>query len=142
MAFVGSHLHNVDKKGRIFIPAKFREGLGERFYIALPLDGQECLSIYPNERWEEIQNRISALPLMQQVEVQRQFVPMATDAECDAQGRVLIPNILRTYARIEESAYIIGTNNTIEIWSKDAWEKKMSTMTPNSFASVMSKYLF
>ena len=140
MAFVGSYLHNVDKKGRIFIPAKFREELGERFYIALPIDGQQCLSIYPAERWEEIQRRIDALPLMQQVKVQRQFVPMASEVECDAQGRVLIPQILRAYAHIEESAYVNGTNSTIEIWNKDNWEANMSD--PTGIASIMEQYLF
>ena len=140
MAFGGSYLHNVDKKGRIFIPAKFREGLGERFYIALPIDGQKCLSIYPAERWEEIQRRIDALPLMQQVKVQRQFVPMASEVECDSQGRVLIPQVLRNYAHIEESAYVNGTNSTIEIWNKNDWEAGMSD--PSGIAEVMEQYLF
>lgn len=142
MTFVGSYLHNVDKKGRIFIPAKFREGLGDGFYIALPIDGQECLTIYPMERWEEIQRRIDALPIMQQVVVQRQFVAMAAEAECDAQGRVLIPSILRSYAHIEDSAYVVGTNSTIEIWAKDSWDQRMSEMSSASFASVMNQYLF
>ena len=142
MTFVGSYLHNVDKKGRIFIPAKFREGLGDGFYIALPIDGQECLTIYPQERWDEIQRRIDALPIMQQVVVQRQFVAMAAEAECDAQGRELVPAILREYAHIGENAYVVGTNSTIEIWSKESWDKKMSAMTSESFANIMSQYLF
>lgn len=142
MTFVGSYLHNVDKKGRIFIPAKFREGLGDGSYIALPIDGQPCLTIYPKERWDEIQRRIDALPVMQQVVVQRQFVAMASEAECDGQGRILIPAMLRAYAHLEDRAYVFGATSTIEIWAQDAWEKKLGAMTPETFSTVMSQYLF
>lgn len=142
MTFVGSHLHNVDKKGRIFIPAKFREGLGDGSYIALPIDGQACLTIYPKERWDEIQRRIDALPVMQQVVVQRQFVAMASEAECDGQGRILIPSMLRAYAHLDDRAYVVGATTTIEIWSQSVWEEKLNAMTPENYASVMKQFLF
>jgi MraZ protein len=140
--FISSFLHNIDKKGRVFIPAKLREDLGEHFYVSISIDGQQCLNILTEESWRELQERIDALPMLQKKEVRRTIGPMTIDAECDAQGRVLLPPHLREYAGLTDSAYIVGTYDSAEIWSKENWESRKNTLTPDNIASRMANIDF
>ena len=140
--FISSYLHNVDKKGRVFIPAKLRDGLGDKFYISIPVDGQPCLVIYTSDAWNSFNEKIEALPMFQKLAVNRIIGPNTVDVECDSQGRVLIPQHLRSFASLDDSAYIVGTGETIEIWSKDVWDKKQSEMTLDQISSTLSKIDF
>lgn len=120
--FMGEYAHNIDKKGRIIIPAKFREELGDFIIITRGLDG--CLSVYTQKQWEVIYEQLLKLPSTKKDA--RMFVRMMTSkaAECeiDAQGRVLIPSSLIRIAELEKECMIIGAANHVEIWAKEKWD--------------------
>lgn len=120
--FMGEYAHNVDKKGRMIIPAKFREELGAKVIITRGLDG--CLNGYTKEQWEIIYEQLLKLPSTKKDA--RMFVRMMTSkaAECeiDTQGRVLLPSSLIAMADIQKECMIIGAANHIEIWSKERWD--------------------
>lgn len=120
--FMGEYAHNIDRKGRIIIPAKFRDELGEVIIITRGLDG--CLNVYTKEQWELIYEQLMKLPSTKKDA--RMFVRMMTSkaAECeiDNQGRVLLPSALIKLANIEKACMIIGAANRIEIWSKENWD--------------------
>ena len=119
--FMGEYAHNIDKKGRIIIPAKFREELGDHV-ITRGLDG--CLAVYTKEQWETIYEQLMKLPSTKKDA--RMFVRMMTSkaAECeiDAQGRVLIPSPLVKLAELVKECMVIGAANHVEIWSRERWE--------------------
>lgn len=120
--FIGEYAHNIDKKGRIIIPAKFREELGDHVIITRGLDG--CLAVYTKEQWETIYEQLMKLPSTKKDA--RMFVRMMTSkaAECeiDAQGRVLIPSPLVKLAELVKECMVIGAANHVEIWSRERWE--------------------
>lgn len=120
--FMGEFSHNIDKKGRMIIPAKFRDELGEVIIITRGLDG--CLSVYTTKQWEVIYEQLQKLPSTKKDA--RMFVRMMTSkaAECefDNQGRVLIPAPLIKLAGLEKECIIVGAGNHLEIWSKANWE--------------------
>lgn len=120
--FMGEYAHNIDKKGRIIIPAKFREELGEQIIITRGLDG--CLSVYTKEQWEKIYEQLLNLPSTKKDA--RMFVRMMTSkaAECeiDNQGRILIPSPLIRIGELEKECMVIGAANHVEIWAKEKWD--------------------
>lgn len=120
--FMGEYAHNIDKKGRIIIPAKFREELDSRIIVTRGLDG--CLNGYTKSQWDIIYDQLLKLPSTKKDA--RMFVRMMTSkaAECeiDIQGRVLLPSSLITLAQITKECRIIGAANHIEIWAKEKWE--------------------
>ena len=120
--FMGEYAHNIDKKGRIIIPAKFREELDSRIIVTRGLDG--CLNGYTKSQWDIIYDQL--LKLTTKKKDARMFVRMMTSkaAECeiDNQGRVLLPSSLITLAQITKECRIIGAANHIEIWAKEKWE--------------------
>ena len=119
--FMGEYAHNIDKKGRIIIPAKFREELKETVIITRGLDG--CLSVYTKEQWLLIYEQLQKLK--KKKKDARMFVRMMTSkaAECefDAQGRILIPSSLVQLADLQKECMVIGAGNHIEIWAKERW---------------------
>ena len=120
--FIGEYAHNIDKKGRIIIPAKFREELGEHVIVTRGLDG--CLALYTTKQWEIIYEQLMKLPSTKKDA--RVFVRMMTSkaAECDIdnQGRILLPASLIKIASIQKECCIIGAANLVEIWAKESWE--------------------
>ncbi|MGY4689725.1 division/cell wall cluster transcriptional repressor MraZ [Salibacterium sp. K-3] len=120
--FMGEHHHNVDDKGRMIIPSRFREGLGETFVITRGMD--ECLFIYPMEEWERLESRLKSLPFTKKDAraFTRFFFSGAAECELDKQGRVSIPSTLRRYAEIHKECVVIGVSTRVEIWSRDKWE--------------------
>ncbi|BAF60051.1 MAG: division/cell wall cluster transcriptional repressor MraZ [Pelotomaculum sp.] len=120
--FMGEHQHSIDPKGRLFIPARFREGLGNRFVLTKGLDG--CLFAYPLPEWEALEQKLKSLPFTRgdARAFVRFFFSGAVECEADKQGRILIPLNLREYARLEKEAVIIGVSSRVEIWAKDQWE--------------------
>lgn len=133
--FMGEYAHNIDKKGRIIIPAKFREELGMKIIITRGLDG--CLNAYTSEQWEIIYAQLLKLPSTKKDA--RMFVRMMTSkaAECeiDSQGRVLLPSTLISLANIQKECRIIGAANHIEIWAKEQWET-MDNEANESFEEI------
>lgn len=119
--FIGEFTHALDAKGRVSIPSKFRESLGELFYITKGLDN--CLFVFPEEEWKLFEEKLKALPMTNKNAraFVRLFFSGASECELDKQGRILIPQTLREHASIEREAVIIGTGTRIEIWSQEGW---------------------
>lgn len=133
--FMGEFQHSLDDKGRLIMPAKFREGLGEKFIVTRGLDN--CLFVYPLAQWKILEDKIKELPTSHADT--RAFVRMffsgAVEAELDKQGRIVIPQHLRDHARIERDAYIIGVSTKVEIWAKAAWEE-YSSQAQQSYENI------
>ena len=121
--FMGEYQHSVDAKGRLIVPAKFRELLGENFVITRGLD--QCLFGYTMDEWQKIEEKLKELPVTKKDAraFTRFFFSGATEVELDKQGRVNIPSTLLTYAKLEKECIILGVSNRLEIWAKDAWEE-------------------
>lgn len=119
--FVGEYAHNIDAKGRIIIPAKLREQLGEHFMITKGLDG--CLAVYTMEGWKEFESKIASLPTNQKSAryLQRTFLSGAAEAEPDKQGKVLITPPHREFAALTKEVIIIGAGSHAEIWDAQKW---------------------
>lgn len=119
--FSGMSNHSIDAKGRIVLPAKFREALGESFYIARGFQGG-CVQAMSAATFDEISAKIAALPAKKSFALQYVFTATAVEVSPNAQGRVMIPQALREYAELESDALVIGMNNRIEIWSKKRFD--------------------
>jgi len=121
--FIGEYLHSLDEKGRLIIPVKLREGLGERFIATRGLD--DCLFLYPLPEWEALQQKLKALPSTKADAraFMRFFFSGAAECELDRQGRTLIPVALREYAQLERDVVVTGVASRVEIWSAGAWQK-------------------
>ena len=136
----GEFQHNIDAKGRLFIPAKFREELGKMFIITKGLDG--CLFVYSASAWELLEDNINQLPLSKSRNLQRFFFSSAADCVPDAQGRVLIPQNLREYAALQKEVTIIGVSGRVEIWNTARWKAINEELTPESIAEAMEELGF
>ncbi len=121
--FKGGYSHSGDAKGRIIMPVDFRERLGDKFVITQGLD--RCLFVYPDDAWENIENKCRELPLTAKDarKFSRFLIGSARDCEIDKQGRVLIPPAQREYAGLEREVMLVGVLDRIEIWSKDRWQE-------------------
>ena len=119
--FMGEYNHTIDAKGRLIIPSKFRELLGEEFVLTKGLDG--CLSIYPMDEWNAFEEKLRALPLTNKNArtFTRFFVAGATNCELDKQGRILLPPVLREYADLQKDVVLVGVLSRVEIWDKGRW---------------------
>lgn len=126
----GQYAHNIDAKGRLFIPAKLREELGQTFHVTIGLD--HCLSIYSNESWDAFMDKLRDLPYSK-AKALRVLSANAVDCEPDAQGRILIPAKLRQYADLQKEVVVIGSFDRAEIWSADRWARE-ETLTFESGA--------
>ena len=121
--FMGEYNHTVDAKGRLIVPSKFREQLGDEFVVTKGLDG--CLFDYENTEWKALEEKLHALPLTNANarKFSRFFLAGASTCEVDKQGRILLPAVLREFAAIDKDAVLVGVGSRIEIWSRDAWNK-------------------
>lgn len=136
--FMGEFNHSVDEKGRLIMPAKFREGLGLNFVITKGLDN--CLFVYPKPEWQNLEVKLKSLPVTNTSAraFSRFFFSGATEAELDKQGRVLLPPNLREYAKLDRDLVVIGVSNRVEIWSKAEWER-YSQQADESFEEIAEK---
>lgn len=119
--FMGEYQHNIDAKGRIIIPARFRQDLGDKLVVTRGMDG--CLFGYPMSEWEKVEQKIDTLPVNKKDAryFTRFFFSAAVECEFDKQGRINIPATLRDYAKIEKKCVVVGVSNRFEIWSDDRW---------------------
>lgn len=138
----GGYQYNIDKKGRMFIPAKFREDLGDQFMICKGISGKRCLCVYSAEEWDKLVEKIGELPSTKSSVVKRFLYDGAFNVECDSQGRILIPQVLREYAQLETDAHIIGMVSNVEIWNTALWQQENEQYTPESVASIMEELNF
>ena len=137
--FFGEYQHNVDKKGRAFIPSKFREELGESFMICRSIDSRPCLRVYSAEQWAVLDEKLRALPA-RAGDFKRKIYSSATSLECDSQGRILIPVKLREFAGLGGEASFIGMSDFFEIWKPDNWINEDSGCTEERMDEIAEEY--
>ena len=136
----GEYQHSLDNKGRLFIPAKLRDELGDVFFITLSMD--RCLSAYSSEAWQSFSDKVSAMPYVKQRKMRPLFAHAAR-CELDAQGRVLIPQNLRDYAGFTKNVTVVGCNNHAELWDSESWKSVYDQeTTPENIAAVMEELEF
>ena len=137
---LGEYSHNLDAKGRVSVPAKFREDLGHTFIVTKGLDN--CLFAYSKEERKTFEEKLKNLPLtnMNARNFIRFFFSGATECEIDKQGRINIPQNLREYASLSKDVYIIGVSTRVEIWDKEKWDNYTSpeNMDLDEIANQMS----
>lgn len=121
--FIGEYQHTVDVKGRLFMPAKFREELGERFIVTLGLDN--CLFVFSPDEFAILKSKLDSISIANRDARQfaRFFFAGACECEADKQGRILIPAKLRDYAKLEKDVTIVGVSNRVEMWNTESWEQ-------------------
>lgn len=137
---VGKYRHSVDPKGRLFVPSKLRDELGDAFYVTLGLD--HCLSVYTEAGWQTILEKYEALPL---AKARKMRVLFANAAKCepDKQGRFLIPADLRDYAGLRQDVTFIGQGGHAEIWDSEAYDLlETEQLTPETLAAAMEELDF
>ena len=136
----GEFQHNLDAKGRLFIPARLREELGDVFYVTLSME--RCLSAYSAESWRVFSDKVNSMPYIKQRKMRPLFA-YAARCELDAQGRILLPQNLRNYAGLSKNVTVVGCNNHAEFWDSAAWEEQNAIeMTPENIAAAMEELDF
>ena len=137
--FMGEYNHTIDSKGRLIIPSKFRETLGDEFVVTKGLDG--CLFVYDNKEWSAFEEKLKSLPLTNKDARQfvRFFLAGATLAEVDKQGRILVPANLREFAGLEKEVVLVGVASRVEIWSKSRWDDASSYDDVEEIAEHMAE---
>ena len=142
--FYGEYEHTLDNKGRVIIPAKFREIFKEqyveKFYITRGLD--RCLFVFTEEIWKTQEKKFRDLPFTkgEARRFNRLYFSGASDVLCDKQGRILIPDYLKSYAEIKQDVVIIGVSDRIEIWSKEKW-KEFYDQNKGNFEDLAEKLI-
>lgn len=139
--FIGEYEHSVDAKGRVIMPAKLREDIGEKFILTKGLDG--CLFAYSQSEWTNFEEKLKVLPLTNKNarDFVRFFLSGAIECEIDKQGRFLIPGNLREYAKLDKEIVILGIGTRIEIWDKETWRKDEESISADEIAENMDKLL-
>ena len=138
--FIGEFHHNIDDKGRIAIPSKYREILGDNFVITRGIE--HCIYVYPNDTFNHIVTKLEGLPFTKKDAraFTRFFMSGATAIELDKQGRVNVPSPLISYANLSKKCVIVGTGDRLEIWNEDAFNEFMSSC--NDEMSNIAENLF
>lgn len=128
--FMGEFSHSMDAKGRVILPAKFREELGTSCIVTRGLEG--CLSVYTVDAWNALAEKMKKLRASKEkVRAFKRFLfGSAAELEFDRTGRILIPSSLRDYAKLEKEVTVIGTGDTIEIWDKEAYDEYVNKTVP------------
>ncbi|WCK53093.1 division/cell wall cluster transcriptional repressor MraZ [Aneurinibacillus sp. Ricciae_BoGa-3] len=136
--FMGEYQHTIDEKGRLTMPAKFREQLSDVFVVTRGLDN--CLFVYPLEEWKVLEQKLTSLPFTRS-DVRaftRLLFSGATECSLDKQGRVNIPPALRKHAQLEKDCIVTGVSRRVEIWSEDVWETYCA-QSADSFNEIAEK---
>lgn len=138
--FMGEYNHTIDAKGRLIIPSKFRETLGDTFVVTKGLDG--CLFVYDNVEWNVFEEKLKSLPITNKDARQfaRFFLAGAAEVEVDKQGRILVPNVLREFAELNKDVVLIGVASRIEIWSRERFEGIATYEDMDEIAEHMAEF--
>jgi len=142
--FYGEYEHSIDRKGRLILPAKFREAAKsqfiEKFFVTRGLD--KCLFMFPEEEWRSQENKFKSMSFTKQQSrtFNRMLFSGAIDVQADKQGRVLLPQYLKDFAGIKRDVIIVGVSNRIEIWSKDKW-LEFAENSRQSYEEIAEKLL-
>lgn len=134
---IGEYEHSLDAKGRLIMPSKLRDDIGEKFIITKGLDG--CLFAFSIEEWKNFEQKLRTLPISNKDAraFSRFFFAGAIDCEIDKQGRFLISSNLREFAGLTKDVVIVGMDSRIEIWSKDKWEQLDGNISADEIAEKM-----
>ncbi len=134
---IGEYEHSLDAKGRLIMPAKLREGIGEKFIVTKGLDG--CLFAFSLEEWANFEQKLRTLPISNKDAraFSRFFFAGAIECEIDKQGRFLISSNLREFAEFIKDVIIVGMDSRIEIWSKEKWQTCGSDISADDIADKM-----
>lgn len=135
---MGEYQHALDNKGRLIVPARFREGLGDPFIVTRGLD--HCLFAYPIAEWRVVEEKLRALPLTQADAraFVRFFFSGATECGTDKQGRIMLPPNLRDYAQMEKDVVAVGVSTRVELWSLERWQAYVDTASA-SYEAIAEK---
>ena len=138
LMFMGEYNHTIAAKGRVIVPSKFRDLLGEEFVVTKGLDG--CLFVFDNKEWAAFEEKLRSLPITNKDAraIVRFFLAGAASVEVDRQGRILLPASLRDFAGLTKDAVLVGVGSRIEIWSKDSWESVASFEDMDTVAGHMA----
>ena len=139
--FIGEYSHTLDEKGRVNIPAKFRRDVREGVVVTRGLD--RCLFVYTRDEWHTMAVKLGSLPISGQKSraFARLMLAGAWDAELDSQGRIMLPEYLRSYASLKKHVTITGLGGRMEIWNEDSWNeyKAKTEAASDSIAESMSE---
>ena len=135
--FMSQYNHTVDTKGRLIIPTKFREILGDEFVVTKGMDG--CLFAYANDDWKVFEEKLTSLPITNKDarKFARFFLAGAAQVEVDKQGRILLPSHLREFGELEKDVVLVGVGSRIEIWNRDKWEAENADDDMDSIGASM-----
>ncbi|MDD4939338.1 MAG: division/cell wall cluster transcriptional repressor MraZ [Candidatus Omnitrophica bacterium] len=142
--FYGEYIHSIDRKGRVILPAKFREAAKahfvEKFFVTRGLD--KCLFMFSEEEWRSQENKFKAVSFTKQQSrtFNRLYFSGAVDVIADKQGRILIPQYLKDFAQIKRDVVIVGVSNRVEIWAKDKWQEFYGS-SQQSFEEIAEKLM-
>jgi MraZ protein len=142
---IGEYNHSVDTKGRIIMPAKFRDDIGELFYITISQEKGQCLKVYSPQEWNLFFEKVSAIKESDKIAVRFKREVLSHSAECnvDKQGRILIPDILIKYAGLERDVAVVGQGSYIELWDYNKWldyNAEETEIDEEQFAEHLSSY--
>ena len=132
---VGKYNHQLDAKNRFFVPAKFRDALGEKLLLVKNVD--HCLSLFSEDEFEKFSEKIQAQPMIAQRKMRRDFFSNIWSVDIDSQGRVAIPDEYKEYAGLDRSVYILGCGNYAEIWSEEAYLLQQSLEEDDELLNLM-----
>jgi MraZ protein len=142
--FYGEYLHSIDRKGRIILPAKFREAAKsnfiERFFVTRGLD--KCLFMFSEEEWRSQEGKFKSIPFtkLESRTFNRLYFSGAVEVNADRQGRILLPQYLKDFAEIKKDVMLVGVSNRIEIWAKDKWQEFYGN-SRQSFEAIAEKLI-
>lgn len=136
--FIGEYSHNLDDKGRVAIPVKFRNELKKGAVVTRGLDN--CLFLYTKTEWQELAQKLAALPISQANSraFARLMLAGAMDVELDKQGRIVLPEYLRSFASLKKGVVLAGLYNRLELWDEEIW-KKYKELTESESGSIAEK---
>lgn len=136
--FIGGYIHTLDEKGRLVIPPRFRNLLGERFIVTKGLHG--CLWAIKEDRWAIVQQRLQTESINREVLILQRFLSGgASECTPDSQGRIILPPVLREYARINRDTAIIGANTRVEIWAKEVWDEYNARLSDETVEACLER---
>ncbi len=129
--FIGEFQYTLDSKGRVFIPSRLRDGLGERFILTRGIE--PCIAVYPLSEWNRTEEKLINNPMTKKDlrALNRIMFSGAMEVELDKQGRALIPQYLREHAKIDKNVMIIGVGDRVEIWNEDSWKSYYENVSDN-----------
>lgn len=137
---LGQYSHSVDAKGRVIVPVKFREDLGESFILTRGLD--KCLSLYSSKEWALLEEKVKELPMAQSRQIQYFLFGNAYSVELDAQGRIVIPAKLKNYAGLQKEVVVVGISTRAEIWDADLWDRNQEDTSSEEIVALMTELGF